>query len=462
MLAIVGLDIPTKMGVPSSQRLLFGRVVACLLLSLALLSANLWINSISQRALTGTSKVTKPPRYDPQQVLARYKEQHSVDQLKRECPRISQDHVHLDKHCPQIQQRRFAVAFYSCPHQAGNRLHHFMNNMAWAIATNRTLLWKYYDDKTCRAVGQHYAKSICYKTGTKEQCDEILHLAEWIPSFDEWFPLLHLGSGAEAPYYSTHYPPTTTNEKHPFYKDDVKHAGIDKSDIRLLNFGQLLGQDFRSLHTKKTREYLLHTNEARMTAHELLGEGEILQAGDYLYGMLFHAAFSLSESLLSAVNSNVAATLPYSDETTIALHSRHSQVKDDGSQVNQEVQCLQHMLRDVQGPCRVFVMSDRPKAVHGISTAVAEMNCTVTTFQHKQDNSNTINSSFSKEHGPFAGAGFFLDLALASKARHGLVGTRRSSTMLLAELIAFQNGMNGDYRFCNYEKKCSCTTVMGE
>jgi hypothetical protein len=113
------------------------------------------------------------------------------------------------------------------------------------------------------------------------------------------------------------------------------------------------------------------------------------------------------------------------------------------------------MLENEKRPCRVFVMSDRSKSIDAISSAVQDLGCIVSTVSH--DKSNT-SSSFSKEHGPFAGAGFFMDLAVASKAV-GLVGTSRSSSMLVSELIAYESGLNGDYRFCNYEKDCSCKIV---
>lgn len=395
-------------------------------------------------------------KYDPQRVMERYIQMHSVDQLQRECPHVKQQQVNLKRHCPEISKRKFAVGFYSCPYQAGNRLHHFMNAMAWAIATNRTLLWKYYDEQACRAVGRKFAKNICFKTGTKDSCQKVLELANWIPSFDEWYPLLHLGSGAEAPYYSTHMPPTnnaTMDKRHPFRKKDAHHIRIDQNDIRFLDFGQLLGQDFRILHSPFTRDSLLHTEAARNTALQLLGNGEKRKSGDYVYGMLFHAAFSFSDSLLAAVNDTILSGTE--NETTIALHSRHANLTDDGSQVTREVECLKVMLENEKRPCRVFVMSDRSKSIDAISSAVQDLGCIVSTVSH--DKSNT-SSSFSKEHGPFAGAGFFMDLAVASKAV-GLVGTSRSSSMLVSELIAYESGLNGDYRFCNYEKDCSCKIV---
>jgi hypothetical protein len=110
-------------------------------------------------------------------------------------------------------------------------------------------------------------------------------------------------------------------------------------------------------------------------------------------------------------------------------------------------------------------MSDRPVTVAKIAQAATDRGCHVSTMNHLQGNRE---ESFSWEHGPFAGAGLFLDLALASRARHGLVGTRRSSTMLLAELIVYnkvkelQRGRYGDepFVFCDYERDCKCSTVV--
>ena len=65
-----------------------------------------------------------------------YKRQHSVEQLRRE----------LQDNTASSNNRTFAIAFYSCPLQAGNRLHHFFNSILWAVITNRTVLWKYYDE----------------------------------------------------------------------------------------------------------------------------------------------------------------------------------------------------------------------------------------------------------------------------------------------------------------------------
>ena len=53
-------------------------------------------------------------------------------------------------------QRKYSVVFYSCPYQAGNRIHHFLNGIIWSIITNRTLLYRYYDRPTCNIIGHDH------------------------------------------------------------------------------------------------------------------------------------------------------------------------------------------------------------------------------------------------------------------------------------------------------------------
>jgi hypothetical protein len=399
-----------------------------------------------------------------------YMQMHSVKQLERECPHHDRPIISLERDCPDLLRRRFAVGFYSCPHQGGNRLHHFLNAFAWAIATNRTLLWKYYDYDTCQKVGKQYDRRICSQTKTRASCEHVLELADWIPSLDDW----SFASGtnwSKVSFWSTHYPPAEneTRKKHPWHERDTKYAGIDKDVRPLLDFGQLLGQDFRDLFSKEKREYLLHTSEARNIAHELLGDDNIMFSGHYLYGMLFEAAFSFAPSLLSSIETQTPHHHHVNNETTIAIHSRHASTRDDGSMVAKEVACLHKMLNNTQQrrPCRVYIMSDRPVTVDKITHAATDRGCRVSTMNHLKDKRE---KSFSWEHGPFAGAAWFRDLALASQARHALIGTRRSSTMLLAELIVFnkvkddqlQAGQYGDepFVFCDYERDCKCSTVV--
>jgi hypothetical protein len=226
-----------------------------------------------------------------------------------------------------------------------------------------------------------------------------------------------------------------------------------------LNFGQLLGQDFRALHDKRTRDHLLYTDEARITATQLLAAGKDhhLAAG-FLYGMLFHSAFSFSTAV-SPYNPEQV----HNDVATFAIHSRHVKFDDDGSNVRKEVECMQQAFSmNSSRPCHVYVLSDRVATTQRLVDASREIGCSVSAVNHTTVDES---SSWLVEHGPFAGAGFFRDLALASRARHGLIGGHRSSTLLLEEIILYRKlteQRQGDrpYIFCDYEQSCACRAVI--
>jgi hypothetical protein len=146
------------------------------------------------------------PSYVAKSVLREYIQMHSVQQLKCECPQLldiarqegnantpyslalpgasvmknsSISMIDIQNECPALANRRFMIGFYSCPVSAGNRVKEFMVSLAWAIATNRTLLYKYHDMDT--SLFLHISK-----VGKPKFCERYLHLNRWVPSFDDW------------------------------------------------------------------------------------------------------------------------------------------------------------------------------------------------------------------------------------------------------------------------------------
>jgi hypothetical protein len=77
-------------------------------------------------------------------------------------------------------------------------------------------------------------------------------------------------------------------------------------------------------------------------------------------------------------------------------------------------------------------MSDRKLTVELLSDWLWKRNCTPVTAAKDSGH------SLSKEHGPWSGVGFVQDLALASAARHAVLGDpARSSFALVNELIEY-------------------------
>jgi hypothetical protein len=380
----------------------------------------------------------------------KYQREHSQGALVREWQ--NKDTVILHNNNP----RRFAIGYYSCPLQAGNRLHHFFNALIWAVATNRTLLWKYYDKKTCLRVGARYSSTICRAANTAADCAKVLHRAHWLPSFNEWGSKWNFSSIESLSYWTTH----EASHNHKFWTKGAEHmAGrADSTESLVVDFPQMLGQDAGILKSERKRKMLFTTTAARDRAEQLFGAGP-----DYLYGLLFHECFSflphVSVPIISpftnssnhtsntwdAVSSGVG-NASIVESVTIVLHSRHSKADDDGSKIKREKKCLDRILQPASKGttilCQVILLSDRPHTLEKATEYLAQRypHCLAMVAPHD------FGLSFLGEHGPFAGAGFFQDLALVSNQTlhvptsiNAFVGHKhRSSSELVRELMVYQ------------------------
>lgn len=379
-------------------------------------------------------------RRDVLRVWSQYKLEHSDSTLRHGLNRGNDN-------------RKFAVGYYSCPLQAGNRLHHFMNSLIWAVVTNRTLLWKYYDMAACQAIGGKYNAKICLTANTVEDCGDILERAEWLPSFHEWASHYDLGSPLNLSFWTTHE--ASTNHKFWFDGAD-KEAGLaDSTTALLVDFPQMLGQDAWVLHSESKRKALLTSKGAQQRAALLFRAG-----ADYLYGLLFFECFGFQPSVTVPVQLGAshnkrgeARNSSNATGTTIVVHSRHSNVADDGATIRRETECLDRVLRNTSGFCQVMILSDRPKALDGMMGYL--LNTSRYSHCHTLVAPHDIGNSFSREHGVFAGKGFYQDLAMVSnQTRHiptssvAFIGSKhRSSSQLVREVMTFQ--LHQQYRYRN-------------
>jgi hypothetical protein len=343
----------------------------------------------------------------PLQVIEQYKQWHSVDSLLRN------DTV----------GRKYSIAFYQCPLVAGNRMHHFLNDFMWAVITNRTMLWKYYDRDSCFKYGSMYSKEICKAANTADDCGRILLRAPWIPSYDEWAPKLGLEEPFEFPFHSTH-PKNVDNDHFPWKDGDEKLYGADntkKYPHQVAVFAQNRFQ-FRFFENDGMRKNMLATVRARKCAKDLFAF-----KSDFLFGMLLRSAFDFSDHIRAS-----EGTLDNQNAVSVAIHSRHIYKEIDGCDISREKDCLRSIIRDADGDSiNARLMSDRECTIARITDWLGEKNITVAVAQ------KDVYTDFVAEHGQFAGAGFYQDLALASTARSAIVAMRRSSSYLITELVVF-------------------------
>ena len=400
-------------------------------------------SSRSHRYTPPNYERTPPSRFKdqplPVQVLEQYQRWHSVESLRQ------------DPH-----HRKYSIVFYSCPIQAGNRLHHYMNGVVWSILTNRTMLWKYWDTDACDQFNRCTAPYVCREAKNVHDCDAILARAPWIPSYDEWYPRLvfwnNASSSSSTPFpipFHAVYPKITgrfvQNHCYPWgpgNDETVRGVDVYYENHTVVYFPELV---FRNTYLTDPTEsrLLLLSNRSRTINRKLHSLGV-----DFLYGMLFRHSFKLTDAIHAYVPREARHIGAEEEEQpghprpyTIALHSRHPDDTLDGCDVSHECSCLRRMMARLRtvpnaSSCVVSLMSDR--------------NCTVATLtqwlRHRQkcqvlvaNHDTRIDNK--QEHGPYAGAGFFQDLALATAARSAFVGYNRSSSYLVLELMTYYRKM---------------------
>lgn len=403
----------------------------------------------------------KLPALIPLLEMQEYIRKHSNEQLRtelKECKkqfeasRPDSDKVRVfdplnENDCPDLARRQFMVAYYSCPHQAGNRIHHFLNGMFWAMVSNRTLLWHYYDRETCLDIGRAHNSHLCDLVGTEEVCQEILERSEWIASAQDWNRTLSLPPVELAHWWGTHLPPSKKNgtridrrnpflkKRHPWQEGDDKYVGIDNYTQRVLRIGQQHSWEAVALKHDYDRKMMLRTTNAQRRAGNMLSLG--LQ---FFYGMMFESAFSFTAKIRPDPNLVVDSN----QVRTIGLHSRHAFSANDGSDISSERKCLHELLNETKGPCAVYIMSDREITVKLLKEYIKDvLKCSAIVVEtNKMDTSSKSLPAFA-EHGANPGEGFWRELALVSSARHGFVGSGRSSSNLLSESMSYWSLLEG-------------------
>ena len=356
-------------------------------------------------------------------VMTLYMEQHSEQQLQQEwsdcrnvpANNIASKQIETNKAtliCPALAQRKFVVGLYSCPHESGNRLHRFMNGLVWAIGTNRTFLWRYHTKEAIEEYGEDTVPSVYL------ECDSILKRSDWVPSFDEWKERLGL-------------PPIQRADLRE--KGDVFARPYDQEGSpKVIRTGLQYKPDEGLILTEakdKTSPYL--NNKERTNK---LGELGVY----FAFGMMFEALFTIRNHLMP----NPEQIADPTRQDTYFLHSRHPNNALDGSYVWPEQKCLNYTLFNrTNRPCTFYLMSDRQLTMELLSKEISSRNCTVEMVRNHTQGA----SSHREEHGPFAGMGYWQDLALAIHARTGCIAFHqyqrrhvRTSTALVREIIEFR------------------------
>jgi hypothetical protein len=371
----------------------------------------------------------------PLRVFREWQSYHSLEAIKRN-----------------PHNRTFIVGGYSCPRQAGNLIHEYLSALLQAVATNRTFLWEHRRNVYWKNMGEN----------SEEACDRILQRASWIPSYSEWNRTLQL----DPPVRMQHHNHSRATPEMRQSLDRGERVASDLSGYQVIypvkNLQDLdtekveVWPGLLRLTCKNTAKFLSQMYGIDLIHNEKV-QALYSQRVSFLFGMLFRESFGFTEQFLETVSEDwyqqsgntMASSRPWDPKThradpstfTIGLHSRHVSPARDGSDVQNEIKCLDCLLGTRENenvPCTVYIMSDRLKTIENLRTYLLQRNCSVVVAAQIMDSEvNHTAGKKTEEHGPFAGAGFFRDLVVVSQARSAFIADTRSSSAMVDELVDY-------------------------
>lgn len=393
----------------------------------------------TEEQLAASFTVRTPRPFWPDLALARYQEQHAAQIVQSEDNKQS------------LLSRQYAVAYYWCPDRAGNVLHNLFWSISWAIIHNRTLIVEYVEP------------SLAYNT--VEDCRQVMQLQDWILTMDD-YQLLMKKHGLPTTPFIVPVPLDSSRTQYDLQHDVVVFPQIRDMErllIPLLSSNttttprvpQLFFQEW-STDPWAYQSYLKTVPKSMQSTVGML----YYHGRDYCIGMLMrHTVVNLLEGnvvtdgsvdrLEDVVVDDNNNNDDDGDSISIALHSRHPVLGDDGSFIIQEQACILEVLQTLAASsnttkprdCKIYLMSDRPLTLERLSEwlvthpeANSWLPCTpVVAANHAHTQLRVT------EHGPWAGQGYWQDLALASRARTAVIGDpRRSSYMLFKAAIVYE------------------------
>lgn len=309
------------------------------------------------------------------------------------------------------KERGFVAGVYGCPKQFGNRIHEFINSFAIAVVTDRNLAWEY----TKQTTGEH-------SVGTQDECDELLHRHEWIPSLDRSVPA------------SSNFVEVSSQEE--------LACSPNEGDVL-----------FRTHRFEEYQALALAQDGAALDDHQQARAKQLFALGpEVAFGKLMRASFSFDDALVVQPTHRVLqeAALVYANTTRmqagsiwVAVHLRHQQetltqdARQQFAQVvwNQTVGFLEGAQAGFgRRPCAVLMATDDEGTEDAIRPLINDAGCTLV-----RSDLGAEETSWSGEHGNHTGVGALRDIYLLSHADM-IVGTGWSSfTQTIAELILSKN-----------------------
>lgn len=408
----------------------------------------------------------------PEQTFAHYIHQHSITALQQESS------------SSQHQRRKFVLARYTCPHEAGNVFTGVLNSLLLAVLSNRTFVVEYSgDDSECHAILEPFPW-----VPRRHQVEELLVGKDDridIYEYNQRYQLTHNCRRLKERIDFSNATTTSQKDVDDTYCSQLLSANPSSNILhqlanRLVNYTAVAIQGAVSgcyIYTQEhsftgrfdvrnplcwnyVRELLLLDAQRMMKILDQRKANLMSYGLEFAYGMLFAQTFAFTKQLLESV-----PLQQYRDDSlfSIGMHLRYGLKQNKPFSLKTALrsqECQQRMREhsSFNSKCRVTVMADQQVVVEGLKImATDHWKCQAMSIPRgKESNSNITTNALRQrrqlaavttlgqrreEHGPFAGAGFFQDLVLLSQQSQQqnmvLTGTRSSSALVL-EAIVYQ------------------------
>lgn len=252
-----------------------------------------------------------------------------------------------------------------------------MQDFLLSIATNRTLLWRYWDKESCQRQQGNGCDNNLYEQAA---CSQVLQRAGWLISYEDF-----TANYGELP--TPHIVNVTDSE----------------------DWQEALIVEFPYLNRKQVQRWLT----MRDGSDTLDFLARLYELGvEFLYGMLFHEAFELHPNIKeSAFDNNVP--MGSSDQTTIAyLPSSLGTAKG--------LECIKGLLgENDERPCHLLLANHLGGPSQDLLNQAKSINCSL--WSANQPVEENLSSS---------SLAYFRQQLLASHARSGYIGPDDSSVAL--------------------------------
>lgn len=304
-------------------------------------------------------------------------------------------------------RRGWLVAQYGCPRQIGNRMHEFLNGLAVAIVTDRSIasLWT--------------TQGGALSPGTPEECESLLHKHDWIPAYgDQEYGLMEV--------------PVAKIEVDNIAQDlfcSGNKLEVDGGDF-VLSFK--LEQYYNSQSLSFPGAAL--SEAAAERAKTLFSMGAL-----YTMGRLLRETFSFDEAEVVAPTMKVFRAAGIVDERDsrtsgkllVSIHVRT--VGGDRPYIIEDASRGLLEAVDSSGGKECFVLlatDDYDKVLDLFQDILQSSGCTLVQSDH-----GPVDHSFSGEHGDYTGVGALRDIYLLSLGDVFLGSIGSTFSALVAEMF---------------------------